>query len=254
MKAIIIAAGRGKRMNQMTVDLPKCMLPFDGKPLIEIQIDILRSLGIQEIIVVKGYKEEKVLFPDIDYYINHDYMNNNILESLFCAEAKIAGDVIIHYCDIIFDKKIVKKLLESKDDISLVADVNWKANYVGRKHHPIEEAENVIFDNNYCVEQIGKILEEQKDNASGEFIGMLKLTNSGAKILKETYHASRAKYQDGPFQRATSIKKAYLTDIIQEIVDNGVKVTCVPVRNGWQEIDTEEDFNNATQLWQNMIK
>ena len=90
---------------------------------------------------------------------------------------------------------------------------NWPANYVGRKDHPIEEAENVIYDENYHVTQIGKIMDFDKSSVPGEFIGMVKLTDKGAEVFKQTYHASCKKYKEGPFQRAASIKKAYLTDI-----------------------------------------
>ena len=58
MKAIIIAAGMGKRLMPYTKNRPKCMLEIGGKPLIKHQADILISLGIKEIHVVKGYKQE----------------------------------------------------------------------------------------------------------------------------------------------------------------------------------------------------
>ena len=83
---------------------------------------------------------------------------------------------------------------------------------------------------------------------------MLKLNARGAEIFRKTYHSSRDKYKGGPFQRAQSIKRAYITDMIQELVDNAVKVKCIPICNGWQEIDTIEDFEKAIRLWKNMIE
>tara|TARA_B100000686_G_scaffold354783_1_gene467197 strand:+ start:4064 stop:4828 length:765 start_codon:yes stop_codon:yes gene_type:complete len=254
MKAIIIAAGRGKRMKKVTEEIPKCLLPIAGRPLMEIQLEILRSLGIFDVNVIKGYKKEKISFPEVKYFINDDYLNNNILESLFYAEEVIYGEVIIHYCDIIFEKSIVMRLMESDADISIVVDVDWQENYRDRKDHPIDEAENVIFDKNYCVQQIGKIIDGDKYSISGEFIGMVKLSDRGAKTLRKVYWESRDKYAYRKFQKAESFKKAYLTDIFQEMVDNDFKIKCVPIRNGWQEIDTEEDFNKAACFWENMIK
>jgi L-glutamine-phosphate cytidylyltransferase len=254
MKAIIIAAGMGKRLMPYTKNRPKCMLEIGGKPLIKHQTDSLASLGIKEIYIIKGYKQEAfdIYKSDFNYYVNDNYQNNNILESLFYAEPEISGDVVILYSDIIFNKRVVEKLLESKEEISIVADVDWEANYIGRQDHPITEAESVIFDTNGYVQKIGKALGVDKDLISGEFIGMLMLRGDGANTLKSLYHKSRKKYQQGPFQKAMTFSKAYMTDMIQELVDCSVKVSCVQIRNGWKEIDTMEDYQSATELYKNM--
>jgi L-glutamine-phosphate cytidylyltransferase len=254
MKAIIIAAGMGKRLLPYTKNKPKCMLEIGEKPLIKHQADILTSLGIKEIHVVKGYKQEAfdTFESDFKYYVNDNYQNNNILESLFYAEPEINGDVVILYSDIIFNKQVVEKLLESKEEISIVVDVDWEVNYIGRQDHPITEAESVIFDTNGYVQKIGKTLGVDKDLISGEFIGMLMLRGDGANTLKRFYHENRKKCQGGSFQKAVTFSKAYITDIIQELVDCSVKVSCVQIHNGWKEIDTMEDFRNATALYQDM--
>lgn len=254
MKAIIIAAGIGARLKPLTDDKPKCMLQLAGKPLIEHQTDILRSLGISDISIIKGYRQEKINFSNssFNYYLNENYRENNILESLFCAEPEIRGEVIILYSDIIFKRAVVENLLESKKKISIVVDVNWKANYVDRRDHPIEEAESVIFDDKGYVQKIGKMFNVDKNLVSGEFIGMLKLCGEGANTLKRFYHQSRKKYQSGPFQKAVTLSQAYLTDMIQELVDNSVKVFCVKINNGWKEIDTMEDFKNAVRFYKNI--
>ena len=254
MKAIIIAAGMGKRLMPYTKNRPKCMLEIGGKPLIKHQTDILISLGIKEIHVIKGYKQKAldIFKSDFNYYFNENYQNNNILESLFYAEPKINGQVIILYSDIIFNIKVVEKLLESKEEISIVVDVDWQENYIGRRDHPIAEAESVICDSKGYVQKIGKTLGVDKDLISGEFIGMLMLRGNGANTLKKFYHKSRKKCQGGPFQKAATFSKAYITDMIQELVDCSVKVNCVKIHNGWKEIDTMEDFKNAVALYKDM--
>ena len=252
MKAIIIAAGRGKRMKDLTANSPKCLLEIDGKTIIQNALDHLRSLGVNDIAVVKGYLQDKICLPDLTYYINDNYLQNNILTSLFYAEKELNDDVIILYSDIIFEKKVVEKLIESKHDISLVTDVKWTSNYIERYDHPIEEAEKVVFDEKFQVQHIGKILQGNKKEPQGEFIGMLKLSTIGAETLKKFYHSSKEKYKTGPFQKADSFQNAYLTDIIQEMVDHSVVVHCVPIENGWRELDTAEDFNKAKTFFKNL--
>ena len=91
-----------------------------------------------------------------------------------------------------------------------------------RKDHPLSEAENVIFDSNNQVLKIGKIAT-QKEEVHGEFIGMIKLNNRGTEIFKKHFYRVKKTYWGKPFQRAKIFQKAYLTDMIQELVDNGVK-------------------------------
>jgi phosphoenolpyruvate phosphomutase len=244
MKAIIIAAGAGKRLRPLTDALPKCMLKFGGKTLLQRQLEAFRAYKIKNAVLIKGFKPEKINYPGIKYYINENYQNNNILNSLFYAEEEIEGEVIISYSDILFEKQVVERLIESKKDISIVVDIDWRGYYEDRKDHPIEEAENVIFDAENNVVEIGKILTKKHD-VHGEFIGMMKLTSRGSEILKKHYNRSKKLFWGKPFQRAPIFEKAYITDMIQEMVDLGVPIHCVIIERGWKEIDTAEDYKKA---------
>ena len=243
-KALVIAAGLGSRLKKHTKNLPKCMLDFGGKTLLQRQLDSYKKNGIKDISLIRGYKKEKINYKGIRYFENNDFENNNILNSIFYAEEVIHGNIIISYSDILFDPSVVERTLNSDHDISVVVDIDWRGYYVGRKDHPISEAENVIFNSNNEVEKIGKINTGNQD-VHGEFIGMIKLSNRGTEIFKEHFHRLKKIYWNKPFQRAKIFQKAYLTDFIQEIVDIGIKVHCVIIESGWKEIDTVEDYKKA---------
>ena len=243
-KALIIAAGLGSRLKKHTENLPKCMLDFGGKTLLQRQLDAYKKCGIKDISLIRGYKKEKINYKGIKYFENTDYRNNNILNSIFYAEKIINGNIIISYSDILFDSSVVERTLNSDHDISVVVDIDWRGYYVGRKDHPITEAENVIFNSNNEVEKIGKI-NTGKEEVHGEFIGMIKLSNRGTEIFKEHFHRLKKIYWNKPFQRAKIFQKAYLTDFIQELVDIGIKVHCVIIESGWKEVDTVEDYKKA---------
>lgn len=244
VKAIIIAAGKGSRLNPLTKDRPKCMLELNGKTLLMHQMDALRAAGVDRIVVIKGYRQEVINYPGIEYCLNSDYENNNILSSLFYAQKQMEGGFIAAYSDIFYSKDIVKRLLESKSDISIVVDIDWRQSYEGRKLHPLEEAENVVFDADNNVISIGKMLPD-KDAVFGEFIGMMKCTAKGAATFSKYFDRVRQVYSGKPFQRVSSFEKAYLTDIFQDMADYGVKINCVIIEKGWVEIDTIEDYNRA---------
>jgi len=243
-KAIIIAAGMGTRLKNLTQDIPKCMLNCGGKTLLSRQLDSYKAVGITNISLVRGYKSEKINYKGINYFENTDYENNQILNSLFYAEEAINGNVVISYSDILFESSVVQRLLESQYDISIVVDIDWQGYYQGRDDHPIDEAEKVVFDANNQVVQIGKIITEKND-VYGEFIGMLKLSAKGAEIFKKHFHRAKKLYWGKKFQRAKSFQKAYITDFIQEMVELGVQIHCVIIERGWKEIDTVEDYKKA---------
>lgn len=244
IKAMIIAAGMGNRLKPYTDELPKCMLEFGGKTLLQYQLDAFRACGIEDISVIRGYKKDKIDYEGLRYYENPDYENNNILNSLFYGEAELNGPIVISYSDILFEANIVEQLVESKADISIVVDVDWRDYYVDRMDHPIEEAENVIFGENNKVHEIGKI-SNTNTHVDGEFIGMLKLSLQGTEIFREHFERAKLMYWDRPFQRAQTFQKAYITDLIQEMVKSGVNIHCVKIKKGWKEIDTVEDYQKA---------
>jgi len=243
-KAIIIAAGFGSRLKELTKDKPKCLLELNGKSILQHQLDAYEVNGIADVSVVRGYKKENLNQGGLTYYDNTDFENNNILNSLFYAEPAINGNVIISYSDIVFNPKIVERLMECNADISIVVDVDWRGRYVSREDHPIDEAENVIFDANHAVVDIGKIMTSP-DDVHGEFIGMMKFTPRGAEIFKRHFHRAKDLFWGKPYQRAETFQKSYITDILKDMVELGVHIQTVIIEQGWQEIDTIEDLKNA---------
>lgn len=244
MKAIIIAAGMGNRLDPLTDHLPKCMLKFGDKTLLQHQVETLRRCGINDIVVVKGFEKEKINYPDLRYYINVNYENNNILNSLFYAEEEMEGDLVVSYSDILFEKRVAERLLKSKMDITIVVDIDWQAYYEGRTQHPVAEAEKVTLGPDNEVLEIGKIVAAEHD-VHGEFIGMMKLTPRGTETLKRNFNRAKQLFWGNPFQRAATFEKAYLTDMIQDLIDVGVKVHASIIKRGWREIDTVQDYEKA---------
>ena len=185
-KCLIVAAGLGSRLKDHTEHNPKCMLDFGGKTLLQRQLSSYKDNGIEDISLIRGYKKNKINYKGIKYFDNNDFKKNNILNSIFYAEDVINGNIIISYSDILFEPYIIKRAIESDHDISVIVDVDWRDYYIGRKDHPLAEAENVIFNSNNEVVKIGKISSD-KEEVHGEFIGMIKLNHRGCEILKQNF-------------------------------------------------------------------
>ena len=243
MKAIIVAAGPGSRLNPLTNERPKCLLEVGGKTILERALEALRENEINRIAVVRGYYSQLIGYPNITYYENPNYRENNILRSLVYAEREMDDDFVFSYSDIIFGSEIVTKLMNKTADIALTVDVNWKQRYQGRDLHPISEAELVKLENGQVV-KIGKEVV-RPDEAHGEFIGLAKFTKSGAESMRTAYHRIAEERPTAPFQHAASLEKAYMTDMIQELVDNGSLVQSSDIEGGWMEIDTPQDLEEV---------
>jgi len=247
VKAIILAAGRGSRMKHFTRDLPKCLaIVLGNRSLLDRQLEVLRSCRIQDIVIVRGYQARKINRPGVRYYLNRDYMNNNIMDSLFSAEPELEGDGLVSYSDIWYEKEVLEGLLGSKGDIVIGVDIHWQKHYRGRKDHPIEEAERVVWDSRRRVMRIGKFASAAEET-HGEFIGLMKLTSDGCAALRQHYHRAKSLYEGKPFQRSKLFRQAYLTDLLQEMADRGVRIQGHAIRGVWREIDTVEDFDNAVR-------
>lgn len=254
MKGIIIAAGPCTRLRELTYEIPKCLLKINGQSIIQHTIDLFRNSGMKDISVIKGYKKEKITIPNVTYFENTDFWNNNILHSLMFARPKLeesinpGDDVLISYSDIWYEESVLKALLESKEAIAAIVDTEWQDIYKGRTDHPIEEAENVIMNDNKIMLKIGKHIftDDVSEDKQGEFIGLWKFTSDGIKIFLKHFDRldSKLKMTD-PYQSAKEWQKFYITDIFQEMIDMGEKIYCVTINKKWMEFDTVQDFKRA---------
>lgn len=256
MKGIILAAGASNRLRPLSEDIPKCMLEINGKPLLQNILELFKNNGVDDISVIVGYKKEKIKmsYHGVTYFENDDFMTNAILHGLMYARAKLEEalktreDVIITYSDIWYNDSVVKALLISKKAIAAIVDTDWQDYYKGRTEHPISEAENVIMDDNKRILKIGKHIfpEGVEKNKQGEFIGLWKLTPKGVKtFLKHFDRLNFTLKKTDPYQNAKEWQKSYLTDILQEMTDQGEKIHGVLIQKNWMEFDTGQDYNRT---------
>lgn len=248
MKAIIIAAGSGKRIGEESKNLPKYLLKVNEKTIMEHQVKVYQKHGIDQIVIITGPNKEKFTAKGFTYVEDKDYQKHDILGSLMEARKYIVGDVLVSYSDIIFDDAILSKIVGAKGDIGIAIDLEWEKSYVDRTDHTRAEAENVTLDTNQNVIEIKKNISPDPKKTIGEFLGIMKLTPRGSDIFVKKF-ADLEKSHTGQFHNAPSLGKAYLTDMIQELIDSQIKVTPILVSGNWCEIDTLQDLQRASKLF-----
>ena len=243
MKAIILAAGMGTRLGEYTAHRPKGMVEFMGKPLIELQLNVLRSVGITDIVIVRGYCAEKINYPNVRYYQNNRYAETNMVETLFCAAAEIQGNVIVLDSDIVYEASVVAAVMKSNAHIGVVVDIDYMEYWIARVGSLSSDSESLCFDADKLITEIGEP-SPPLEKIDGRYVGILSFSETGVEALKRIYSQESSKYMhlDQPWYHSKSFAKGYMTDMLQCLIDSGEPVQAVAIKKGWLEIDTVEDL------------
>ena len=239
MKAIILAAGVGSRIRPLTNNCPKSLLKVGGKTILEMMISHIQDCGINEIIFVLGYLEEQIKdhvkskFPDLNahFVINDKYAETNTGFSLMLTKDLIGSSSFVKFdADVVFDKQILKKLIESEyaNCLCFDKDINLDA----------EEIKVIIDDKNRVLKASKSV--NPKD-AIGESIGIEKIDSETAKLLFTELQImmqdeqNHQQYYEAAYERLIEKNLAfYALDI------SGFK---------WIEIDTKDDFITAEKIF-----
>ncbi|HSE93641.1 MAG TPA: isocitrate lyase/phosphoenolpyruvate mutase family protein [Methylomirabilota bacterium] len=254
VRAVVIAAGSGKSLLPLTEDRPKCMLDIKGRTVLDRQIETLRAAGIQEIVVVRGYRKDVVTAAGVRFYDNDAYEETGELASLFAAGPELHGRVLFLYSDVLFERALLDKLLRAEGDVVVAVDRAW----VDQRDRllPLVKPVDLVVTSDPPRPGLRSLGEEQRDalvhvgqrvppeSATGEFTGLALFSPHGIVTARETWARARAA-DPAPFHEAESAARADFTDLLQVLVAAGQPVTCVSTWKGWLDIDTFEDYQRA---------
>ena len=255
-KVIIVAAGRGRRLGPETEDIPKCMVRVAGQPILHWQLRAFAAADLSDIVVVRGYLGNRIDGgPAAPGFVdNPDWARNNILTSLLCAADHLPGGFFFSYCDIVYTPNVVARLAararaSDAAPVSLVIDRCWADAYQGRTLHPVSEAELTRTDGQGLrVVRVGKGAVP-REKAVGEFIGLAHFSPAGAAALRAVWdRALAAGGLEAPFGLAPALRQAYLTDALNAMADQGVRLEPVFIDGQWREIDTPQDLAAAQAI------
>lgn len=237
MKAIILAAGIASRLRPLTDSVPKCLLKVGNRCLLERTFDALIQNGIQDFIVVTGYRQQQIVdflnsnYPEqsITFVHNEHYESTNNIYSLWLASSFVNNeDVLLLDSDIIFDPEVVTILLQSHKPDALALN----------SHELGEEEIKVILDEEGKVLEISKVCSIA--DSAGESIGIEKMSPAYFKALSK--------------EMEVMIKQENLGNVFYEkaferlIPKNYFFYAIDTTRFFSAELDTVEDFEQAQKL------
>ena len=234
MKAVILAAGMASRLRPLTDNTPKCLLEVSSKNLLERTIDAIVANGINELVIVTGYRREMIEnfvtshYPNlsVNFIYNEQFETTNNIYSLWMTkEAVINDDVLLLDSDILFDSNIITTLVNAPYSSCLALN----------KHELGEEEIKVIVDSDNRIEEISKVCSIE--DAIGESIGIEKMANDFIRALfAEMDDMIKEKGQVGIFYEAA----------FENIIKQGAAIYAVDTTSCFSmELDTVEDFETA---------
>ncbi|WP_039942517.1 phosphocholine cytidylyltransferase family protein [Leptospira alexanderi] len=234
MKAIILAAGRGSRMKNLTEDLPKCLLKIKGDTLLNWQLKALKNTGIKDIAIVTGYKRELLKQQGLLEFYNSKWAETNMVSSLECARDWLENDVcIVSYSDIIYDNKAVEFLINSKANIAITFDKNWLTLWEKRFEDPLTDAET--FRLNHDGSTLTEIGNKPTSIAEiqGQYMGLLRFTPIGwseiVRIRSELSNEQR--------------NRMHMTGTLQKVIEaDRISIEAIPYSDSWGEYDSPKDL------------
>ena len=177
--------------------------------------------------------------------MNEDYANTNMVESLMAAKDEFDDDMIVSYSDILFEEKMLKTMMESLADFAVAVDDDWKK-YWQKRYGKIDfDTESLSIDADENIVELG--LENPKlEDIDARYVGLLKFSKKGLEYIERIVENAYLNFEDKPWQQSgKTVRKAYMTDLLNAVIESGEKVKAVHFCNGWIEFDTNEDYENA---------
>jgi len=240
VNAIILAAAQGDRFGELTKDIPKALLKVGGKTILAAQIDEFNRIGIKDIAITRGFAKEKIQFSNAKYIDNEEHANTKELYSLYLARQELKGNTVVSYGDIIFRSYILNDLLNDSNDLVLIIDADYARD--GNYHDYVKTDipfSKKLFSRAVKLEKMAPDLAVKEIN--GEFIGLFKVTEKGAAVVRKTLEAMVDR---------TGFKQLRMNDLFNEICKTQ-PIAVIYIKGSWLDVNgivdlqRAEEFNNA---------
>ena len=238
MKAIILSAGQGSRLGHLTDERPKCLIEFGGRSLLDRQLDALAANGIDEAVVVTGFRDDQIEAalaartggPSVRTIFNPFFKVADNLGSLFVAREELAGDVLVWNGDTLVSDALMAKVVGNRGQQGICVTIDRKDGYD-------EDDMKVIRDEaSGRLSAIGKRIPQ---GVNAESIGLLAFRGDGAARFREAIERA---------MRTPEGTTIWYLRVIHHLAQDGAVWTLDISGEQWGEVDFPEDVASAEAL------
>ena len=224
MKAIIMAAGVGKRLSALNINKPKCLITMGNTTLIRRSVDLLVSKGINDITVIVGFQGHLIrneLNNDVVYFDNPDFQSTNSIKSLWYAKDLLDDNVLLLNGDLYYEPCILDYAINQTKPVVMLADSTR-----------IDNADYRFAFSGDQIIKFGKHLTNQETD--GEYVGIVRIDKCFINTFKQTLVE----------MIAAGKSNIWWEDVLYSFIANQVPIHYFDVAGAfWSEVDTIEDYN-----------
>jgi phosphoenolpyruvate phosphomutase len=239
--AVVLAAGRGRGLEALTVDRPKIMLPIAGKPLLRWLVDGFKKEHINDITVVGGYRADAIDTAGIKLVLNPRYAQTGELASLACAVDALDSDALIAYGDILFRSYVLRDLVECKADFAVVVD----SLMTGSSNHTVRDFaycsrgdDRGLFGTPVLLERVTGAADAERV-PQGRWVGMLNVSRAGLVKLKAVLATLRAE---------ESFDTLDMPALLNALIGAGAAIEVLYVHGHWRGVNDLDDLRQAVDF------
>jgi phosphoenolpyruvate phosphomutase len=249
--ALVLAASRGQGLEAMTIDRPKVMLPIAGKPLLRHLVDSFKTEHINDITVVGGYRADAIDTAGIKLVVNERYAQTGELASLTCAVDALQSDTVISYGDLLFRSYVLRDLLDSQADFSLVVDSSQS----GANNRTVRDFaycsrgdDRGLFGKQVLLQRVASAADTKnqtpqtvaaEEGAQGRWIGMLKVSRQGLVKLKAVLADLRLR---------SDFDALDIPALLNALIEAGAAIEVLYVHGHWRGVNDLDDFHRAVDF------
>lgn len=238
IQGVILAAGRGSRLGELTQEKPKCFLRVGDATLLQWQLECFKKSAIPHVTIVTGYQSQLIDEIHHDTVHNTLWKDSNMVTSLLYAQEKFTHDLIVSYSDILYSASSLQAVAASPHDITIAYDPQWRSLWEKRFADPLSDAETFRINESGIVTDIG---QKTKDISliQGQYMGLMKFS---VRALGWIVEVSREVAPE-------VLKKMDMTTLLRHLMTRGHHVHGIAIQDAWCEIDSQSDFELAQNLY-----
>lgn len=232
MHAIILAAGRGSRMGNLTESAPKCLTVLGGRTLLDWQMWALLSAGIRRVGIVRGYQGQQLQRPGIEFFENPAWQQSNMVRSLMAASQWLGQTpCLVSYSDIVYSPETAAALMACGDNLAIAFDPDWLSLWSRRFSDPLSDAETFSLGADGKLSGIGERAWTVEE-IQGQYTGLIKFTPQAWQVVSDFL---------GSLPPET-VDRLDMTTLLRLLIAQGVSIGAVAQEAGWYEVDSEFDL------------
>ena len=239
--AVVLAASRGRGLEDMTQDRPKVMLPIAGKPLLRWLVDGFKKEHINDITVVGGYRADAIDTAGIKLVVNERFAESGELTSLACAVESLDSDAVISYGDLLFRSYVLRDLVESKAEFAVVVDslMTGASNRTVRDFAYCSRGDDRgLFGTPVLLERITGAADAERA-PQGRWIGLLNASRAGLGKLKAVMRTLQAEY---------GFEALDMPALLNALIAGGSRIEVLYVHGHWRGVNDLDDLRQAVDF------